>query len=54
MHYDISKIIIGLVIVGGIIKPNEAYKEIIVPSTFITIGLIIIGTILINKGSKDE
>ncbi len=54
LHYDISKIIIALVIIGGIFKDEKIYKQISIPAIFITIGLIAIGTILINKGAKDE
>jgi len=54
LHYDVAKIIIGLVIIGGIIKDESIYKQISLPAIFITILLIVVGTILINKGSKDE
>jgi di/tricarboxylate transporter len=54
LHYDIAKIIIALVIIGGILKNDPTYKQISLPAIFITIGLIGIGTILINKGAKDE
>jgi len=53
-HYDVAKIIIGLVIRGRIIKDESIYKQISLPAIFITILLIVVGTILINKGSKDE
>ena len=35
-------------------KDEKAYKDIIIPSIFVTIGLIIVGTLLINKGAKDD
>jgi len=54
LHYDVAKIIIGLVIIGGILKDDSIYKQISIPAIFITFLLIIMGTILINKGSKDE
>jgi len=54
LHYDVAKIIIGLVIIGGILKSDSIYKQISIPAIFITFLLIIMGTILINKGSKDE
>jgi len=54
LHYDIAKIIMGLVIIGGIFKDEKIYKQISIPAIFITMSLIGIGTILINKGAKDE
>jgi di/tricarboxylate transporter len=54
LHYDIAKIIIALVIIGGLLKDEAIYKQISIPAVFITIGLIAIGTILINKGAKNE
>ena len=54
LHFDIAKIIIALVIIGGFLKHNQMYKNIIMPSIFITMGLIIVGAILINKGAKDD
>ncbi len=54
LHYDIAKIIIALVIIRGLLKNETIYKQISIPAIFITIGLITIGTILINKGTKDE
>jgi len=54
LHYDIAKIILALIIIGGIIKNDKIYSEISVPAIFITIFLIAIGTVLINKGAKDE
>jgi uncharacterized membrane protein YcaP (DUF421 family) len=54
LHYDIAKVIIALIIIGGIIKNDKIYHQISIPAIFITIFLIAIGTILINKGAKDE
>jgi len=54
LHFDISKIIIALVIVSGFLKHDEIYKQIVIPAIYVTIGLIIIGTLLINKGAKDN
>jgi len=54
LHYDIAKIIIAIIIVGGLVKTEKIYNQISIPAIFITIGIIAVGTILINKGAKDE
>jgi FtsH-binding integral membrane protein len=54
LHYDVAKIIIAVIIVGGIVKNDKIYHQISIPAIFITIGIIAVGTILINKGAKDE
>ena len=54
LHFDISKIVIALIIIGGFFKNEKAYENIIIPSIFVTIGLIVIGVLLINKGAKDD
>ena len=54
LHYDISKIIIALVIIGSFLKHDTIYQKILIPSIWITVALIFVGTILINKGAKDE
>jgi di/tricarboxylate transporter len=54
LHYDIAKIIIAIIIIGGVVKSDKIYHQISIPAIFITIGIIAVGTILINKGAKDE
>jgi len=50
LHYDIAKIIIALGIIGKFVK-----HEVISDGMFIgTILLVLLGTILINKGASDE
>lgn len=53
LHFDIAKIIIALVVIGGFLKEGT-YKNIIVPSIFVIIGLIIMGSVLINKEVRDD
>ena len=49
-HYDVAKIIIAIGVIGKFVK-NEQISNGLIAITFV---LVIIGTILINKGASDE